>query len=256
MRSALWVFATMILVLVIPTNGFAESSFNALYARGNQHFEAGDFVAARDAYSTIIKQGGIDASVLYNLGNCYLKLTDIGHAILCYRQALRIEPGDEDILSNLTVARSLVREKIDIPAANGLYHWFVDVSQFMGIRLITVVTAVFWVISSVVLIIATMARRKRIRRKLFRGTFVSVIIFVVFAGLLFVLINEQQWTEYAVAVGSPVIARNGPGEHFTEVYQQHPGYEMKIKRRQAGWVEVLLANGYTAWVPNGTIENI
>jgi len=244
----------LILLLSLCSVGYAESSFDALYSRGNQYFEAGDYASARDAYNTIVKQGGIDASVLYNLGNCYLKLNDIGNAILCYRRALYINPRDEDIRSNLELARSIVPEKIDAVRAGGITNGLLEIGQATGASIITIITAVLWIISTLLLILAFTSRRKRTRRKLYRGTVVAFMMFAVFAGLLVIMIIDQQWTDHAVAVGDPVIARNGPGEHFTEVFQQHPGYEMKIQRYQAGWVEVVLANGYTAWVPGETVE--
>lgn len=244
------------LLVFIPFEVMAESSFDGLFQRGNEHFAAGDFSAAQDAYQTIVNQGGMDASVLYNLGNCHLKQGDIGWAILRYRQAIRIAPHDPDIIANLDVARSLVPDKIENSEASGIGVLLTRYASGLGSLMLTLLTAVTWLLTCGIIVVSAYSRRRRTRRKLTRVAICMGILFLGFSTLLTALVYEYHGIEYAVAVGDPVIARGGPGEHFTEVYQQQPGYEMKIKRYQDGYAEVSLANGYTAWVPGSSIAAI
>ena len=96
----------IVILMVFPAG--ANESFQALFAKANKHFESGDFKAASELYESIYKQGVSDKSVFYNLGNSMLKMGHLGEAIYYYRKALRIDPRDADVLTNLNIARSLV----------------------------------------------------------------------------------------------------------------------------------------------------
>ncbi len=66
----------------------------------------GDFAKAITIYKDIEKESGTSASLLCNLGNAYFKVGDYGNAMLCYRRALQLDPGNSvaknnaDYLSN------------------------------------------------------------------------------------------------------------------------------------------------------------
>jgi len=258
MQSAAgWVTVAVLLVSLVGIPGMAaagDSSFDSLFQLGNQHFKAGDFVSARDAYETLIRQGCNDPAVWYNLGNCYLKTGDIGRAVISYRRAARIRPGDADIHANLELARGLVAEPIEENTGGGLFHGVLAAAESVGAPALTVLTALIWVFLHGLLIAAIVARRKRMRRRLFRGAIGAAVIWIVIAAMLGTLIGDRELTRHAVAVGNPEIARSGPGEHFTDVYMQQPGYEMVVRREQSGWLEVILPNGYTGWVPRESVE--
>ena len=53
-------------------------------------------------YEKIIEDGGIkNAGLYYNLANAYLLSDNLGRAILNYRRAEKLDPGDPDIQKNL-----------------------------------------------------------------------------------------------------------------------------------------------------------
>ena len=77
----------------------------AAFEQANHEFAAGRFAAAAAGYEKLLATGGPRAAVYYNLGNCYQRLGQYGHAILAYERARLLTPRDPDLSANLALAR-------------------------------------------------------------------------------------------------------------------------------------------------------
>ena len=80
-----------------------------VFTQGNRHYDAGEYEAAIESYSTLVQRGVVDAHLYYNLGNAYYKAGMLGPAMLFYERAARLAPRDEDIAENRGLLRSLLR---------------------------------------------------------------------------------------------------------------------------------------------------
>ncbi len=246
----------MVFMLVVVSGMSANESFQALFDKANHHFESGDFQSARDLYVSIIQQGCISDKVFYNLGNCYLKLGDIGRAILSYKRAQRIAPRDPDVSANLELARTLVPERVQ-PIEPGLFLKVIrNIHQNLTLTETTWGAAVFYLLTISLAVASRLAVTKRYRRQLVKASLISLLFLLLISSILGGNIYNIEIRQSAVAVESEVISRSGPGDHFAEVYKQQSGYEMVVLRKQSGWAEVILENGYTGWIPERTIEFI
>jgi len=77
------------------------------YNRGCAQYQAGDYQGAMAAFSSVLRRAEdreIRFKSAYNLGNATFKMDDPGLAIEFYRQALRIDPGQENARHNLEIA--------------------------------------------------------------------------------------------------------------------------------------------------------
>jgi hypothetical protein len=248
--------STLILVgvcLCLPSNLYA-SDFEKLFETGNQHFRAGDIQQAKDVYLSIVNEGINNYKVFYNLGNSFFKTGDIGRAVYYFRRAQKLNVRDSDIRVNLDIARRVVDETESIHTSESLYQRLIAIAGYAGAFGLSVSTVVLWLITACVFVIAKTSRNRSVRRRMIRATVISLFLCLASVFLLGILVHHTEFVTHAVAVDDPVIARNGPGDHFTGIYEQQPGYEMIVKRRQNGWVEVALPNGFTGWVPAQSIK--
>jgi tetratricopeptide (TPR) repeat protein len=71
------------------------------FQQANRLFEEGKFAAAAQAYLGLINQGQVSSALLFNLGNVWLKIGQVGRARACYQLALELNPRDRDIRENL-----------------------------------------------------------------------------------------------------------------------------------------------------------
>jgi Ca-activated chloride channel family protein len=85
------------------------------YNRGCADYQAGDYKGATAAFSSVLRRAEereIRFRAAYNLGNAAFKQGDAAQAAEYYRQAIRIDPGQENARHNLELAlRKLENQK-------------------------------------------------------------------------------------------------------------------------------------------------
>ncbi len=79
----------------------AGAAPDRLWDLANTAYVNGDYAGAIAIYESILDRGLASARLYYNLGNAYFKEDRTGKAILFYRRALRLRPGNEDVRHNL-----------------------------------------------------------------------------------------------------------------------------------------------------------
>ena len=104
-------------VIVTSLTGLAFSSdngfFNAdkAFKSGIDQYNSADYPGAAESFSSIIDHGLKSGNVYFNLGNCRLKEGKIGQAILSFERARLFIPRDRDLVSNIGIARELIKQK-------------------------------------------------------------------------------------------------------------------------------------------------
>ncbi len=87
----------------------AEAAFaEGVRLRGDAA-KAGAYFRKAAGFMEQMRQHGVNNPLLHrNLGNAYVLANDLPHAILTYRQGLRLVPGDRGLSASLSEARELV----------------------------------------------------------------------------------------------------------------------------------------------------
>jgi len=75
---------------------------------------------AANGFQALVDDGGVNGRLYYNLGNTYLRLNQVGSAILYYRKAARRIPDDGRLAEGLRVARSVRRNDIPVTGQTAL----------------------------------------------------------------------------------------------------------------------------------------
>ena len=84
------------------------------YNRGCAEYEAGDYKGAMAAFSSVLRRGEekkIRFRAAYNLGNAAFKQGDVASAAEYYRQAIRIDPREENARYNLELALRRLKDQ-------------------------------------------------------------------------------------------------------------------------------------------------
>lgn len=210
------------------------------------------FTSAAQRFESLLAAGVDNGYLQYNLGNAYLQLGDLGRAILHYRRAQRLIPGDPLLAENLGVARARSLLTIAPTRHNAIlqtvFFWHGGTSPVS--RLIVAIGAyvVFWILLSF--------------RAFFRlpgltwGAVVSFLLALASGGSLAV----QQWQDRtapdAVILESDVTVYKGPGTAYQKQFEQplQAGVECRVREVRGEWREIELSDGSTGWVPQSAIE--
>lgn len=113
--QSLKTFSVFVLVsfvlLTTSTTVFATDNTNSAVDRLMTAYNAGKFKEAKETCLHQINEKTLNATWLYNLGNCYFQDGNLVNALLSYERARRLSPQDSDIIENL----NYVRSKLHLP---------------------------------------------------------------------------------------------------------------------------------------------
>ena len=99
--------AAIIVLALLATGAHAGGveTPQATFFRANALYADGRYGDAAAEYERVLATGVASANTWFNLGNARLKAGQIGPAVLAYKRAARLAPGDPDIRANLAFAR-------------------------------------------------------------------------------------------------------------------------------------------------------
>ncbi|MFZ1330945.1 MAG: tetratricopeptide repeat protein [Flavobacteriales bacterium] len=246
------------IVCLVPysnAKGIDMDNANTLMKLAEENYAEGNYTEALAIYDSLnVEFSGV--TLLYNMGNCHFKLGDIPRAILFFERALRLAPGDEDVLANLRLAREQIVDRVNAPEAFSLgstwsrFRAGGDPDQWARCTLWSVL-AIF-----VCLACALYFKPRFLRRLLFAFTTVSVITSIIaisFASYRYLEISDNS---QAIILTPKVDVRSEPREGSTVLFVLHKGTKVDIVQETKGWSEVSLPNGTVGWMPPATLERI
>lgn len=234
---------------------FAARSFAApqdLQQHAQDAYAKGDYSGALAAYDSLNADLS-SASLLFNIGNCHMKLGDVPHAILYYERALRLQPGAEDIQANLDYARSQVVDRVNqLPGFTLGSVWDrlrggKDVDQWAR-RSLWAGLLLFAFLAGIVLV-----RARMWRRTLIVGASLSLIALVMAAAFAAYRLHEVTDRSEAIIMQPKVDVHGEPREGATTVVMLHEGTKVSVLQEQNGWYEVKLSSGIVGWAPPSSL---
>lgn len=204
------------------------------------------FASAARHFENVAATGVINGRLEYNLGNCYLQLADIGRAILHYRRAQRLIPGDPLLVDNLKEARSRRLTSIQPRRSSTLIRGLFFPHFTTSIAARTRTALVCFIATWVVLMLRNFVRR--------RGVTIVAVVCAGTALSLGISVAVAQWSDRNAPAGvitsMDVIAYKGPGSGYQRRFEQplQPGAEFTLRGRRGGWWSIELPDGKSGWI--------
>ncbi len=205
-------------------------------------------------YEKLLASGLRNGRIEYNLGNAYFRTGDAGRALLHWRRAERLLPGDAQIAHNIEYARSRAPDKFETEsAAEALsivcfWHAWPLATRWHAALIFF---ACLW---------ACLALRLRYRAwALPAAACACGIAFSAMAGSAAVTLRHEAAAPPAVMVAEQTIVRQGNYEESEPVFTGpvHSGTEVRIVDDTRGaWVRVEFPNKKDGWVRRETVERI
>lgn len=239
---------------------FAPASLPAqqeIVVRGNQAYQEGRYLDAAEAYEAVIESGFVSAGLEYNLGNAYFKAGELGRAILHWERALALAPGDEDVQTNLELARSLTVDAVEpMPRV-----WLVSVVSwwvgFLPRGWLLGIVALGWLALTGGIVLRILGRASWLSEAGRWAAVGGTVVLVLFGPSLVVRETGLGLPERAVVLADQVHARSAPSsDEDATLFEIHEGTRVRIDQRAGEWLEVVLDDGKVGWVPGDVLEVI
>lgn len=248
-----------ILITVVATFTYAAQNSTAQYDKQYKHandlYKQGNYNDAAKIYEDLLHKG-VSAQLYYNLGNIYYKQNEIGHSILNYERALRLDPSFGDAKYNLDVAKQKLVDDLDPSASFFVKRWAESITESLSTNQWAVISIITFIIALALLMLFFFSRDKN-RRKLY--FYISLtFFFVTFVTVVMSGVRKQQLLTHsdAIIMNGAVTIKSSPDKSGTDLFQLHEGTKVHIKSTLSNWAEIEIVNGDEGWVEESTIERI
>lgn len=246
---------TFVLLLAASLPVRADSA-DQVFLTATQAYREGRFEDARSAFEQIRAAGYESPALYYNLGNVYYKTGDAARAVLFYERALRLAPGDEDILHNLQLVSLTLPDRIEAAPRLFIWDWWAAATTWIpaGVQAALVYALVLLLAGSLTGV--ALARTYGARRRWFIGAAVAAVAGAVMTGVLLARLSDLARDDRAVILASVTTAKNSPDDGSTDAFVLHGGARLTILTRAGDWWEIRLADGKVGWIRATAAEAI
>jgi tetratricopeptide (TPR) repeat protein len=245
MKSSLSTFLLMTVALfIIPFTTMAAVD-TSQFQEANGAYSRNDFSAAVERYESLLTEYGYSPGVLYNLANSYAQLGSIGKAVLNYERALRLTPGDSDIIGNL----QLIRHN------NGIFSAETSFSE----RLLHMMSMNQWIsLGGLGLIMITGVLLSTVRFKPAK----PIVTLVISCGIIIIMLAaistaalHQDWNS-SVVIDSKARLQISPFEGAATAGEIKEGRKVTPKKEHGEYLFVEDETGRTGWIAAAAIEPV
>ena len=248
MKSLLSYSALVLIGLCWVTNpvfGQVEEAVRA-FDEGNQLYKEGRYEDAIVAYERARTQGYTSGLLNYNLGNAYYRSDKLGQAIRFYEKAKILLPESEELLHNLSIAKSQTKDQFsELPLPAWATWWQGLVAKNGGRSLF------FGGLFVYLIAIGLFAHRIRTGTTnpwYRRARSLAVVLATVLLGLSFLASSQSGSYDMAVVIADETQLWEEPSLEGNMMMSIHEGLVLDLVQQQAEWAEVRLPNGTRGWV--------
>lgn len=238
----------MVVMVWLTGMGMAQSQ-KAWFEEGNAAYNEGSYEKALDKYNLIIEAGLESASLYYNMGNTYYKMKDFPHAILYYEKALKLDPGNEDIKTNLQIANLAIVDKIEPIPQSFILRWWNALKSLFAVDGWAWVSIASFAMLLCCLFLFLMARRIAWRKL---GFFAGILLLLVLALSVVFSIEKSHDLNHqdeAIVMTPTVTAKSSPSVTSVDLFVLHEGTKVRILDSTEEWSKIKIADGSVGWLP-------
>ncbi len=257
MKTRYKFFVTVLMLsLAFPLVATAQTDPDSCFAQAEKAYNGGKYDVALENYNAILEQGLVSAPLYYNMGNTYYKMKEYPKAILNYERALKLNPSNDDIKTNLEIARLAVVDKIDPIPQSFIIRWWNGLKNCFS--------ADGWATASLLLLgfllaclfIFLRAKRMALRKTGFFVGLLAAILLVFSVIFAFQKTDEMKHPDQAIVMSPTVTVKSSPNATSTDLFVLHEGSKVQLLDEADGWNKVKIANGSVGWLPTESMEVI
>lgn len=228
---------------VDPTAGMTA---NQLFDKAGRHYEKRQYDQAGEMYVDILARGVESAPVYFNLGNAMFKAGSLGYAVLYYHRALRLEPGDDDIVSNLEFAKLFTSIQMEGVKLNPVTTFLESMVGPYKLSLLAWLSS-FCFITFMALL--TVRYGVGLSGSLIRAGIVASLTLSIGVGLLTTFkYNNDYLVKRAVMIADECPVKSGPSKTLETEFEAAPGLVVEILSESGSYYNVLFENKRRGWI--------
>ena len=240
------------MLLVLFSNIFSKD-FDENFNKANNYYNNSKYLESIKIYESILAGGWESSNLYYNLGNSYFRQNQIGQSVWAYKKALKMDPRNEDLIKNLSIAEAKIKDRIILPDE----FYFVKVYGNFKSRY----TLKEWLLAGGIIVLFAVVSFLISEFHIFNNLkIVRVVkILILLTVTIHIVILDKFFDDdddkFGIIIDNQVKAYSGPfyGDNSI-LFNINEGTEVMIKQNQKNWTEIILLDGKRAWIISNKIR--
>ena len=241
-------------LLLLCLGGMRAQSATELFERGNEAYRNEDFEQAIQHYQQILEDKQVTNAALYfNLGNAYFKTGQLAEAILHYEKAAQLNPRDEEIRQNLSIARQKTVDQFETmpqPLLRAAYLFLIQLFKpDVWAKLAVIMAALFFIASAGYFF-------TRYKRPAFVAASAGLILGTLSVAGGFLHHQYQSHYQPAIVMSASSYVKSGPADSAEDAFILHEGTKVQITENYEGWRKIRLPDGKIGWIKREDVKRV
>ncbi|MDP2928917.1 MAG: hypothetical protein Q8O01_02485 [Candidatus Omnitrophota bacterium] len=227
----------------------------SLFYKAGSLYEKREYQKASEEYAKILDIDSESGPLYYNIGNTFFKMGKTGYAILAYKKAERLMPGDSDLKSNLAYAESLTEDSALQALPLNKLAWFFKL-PFRDYNLNTVaVTLIILYLMLIAMALAVIVN-SALKRRLAILFYPVLIGFLLTLGAFSIRYYDEEILSHGVVIAKEAECKYEPIDKSNNYYTLKEGQKALVLNTRNGWRRIRRLDGKMAWVKSDAVEEI
>jgi len=245
-----------LLETTMPGTDPDQANIDSLYLKANSLYQQGQYEPALEQFNAVILSGKESADLYYNMGNAAYRSNSIGHAILYYEKALKLEPAHEDAIHNLDfVSRYRLDTFEELPVLF-VGAWTTGFVQLFPEQTWSILALIFFMSILTGLLVYLFSRRMLLKKSAFICGLVALVLFVITISSALSRHRDIVNPDTGIILAPSVVVRSSPSESGTELFILHEGTKIEVNEEVSGWQNIKVIDGREGWILADDFESI
>lgn len=237
------------IIIVLVNSGYG-GGFELQFDAGNKEYLEGNYAKALEFWEQLIDEGYQGGSLFFNTGNAYYKLGAKGKAMLYWEKSAKFLGEDEDLKTNLTIARASLTDKTETLVRLPVWNWLDNIrNRFSPMTLSWIaILACFAIFLTIGL--RRWLLKKAVHKKLLKVfVWVWVWMFVLSSGFIWLNVRDAKHNQSGIIVKVEIEVLSAPTISTGKLlFTLHEGTKVKVLRKLRGWYEVEVSKDKQGWM--------
>lgn len=230
---------------------------NELFNQGNSLYNEGNYQEAIDTYERILNTKNHSAELYFNLANAYYKQNRIAPSVYYYEKALQLAPNDEDIKNNMSFAKNMTIDAIEVIPEMGfskITNQVINKYSFDVWALLSIALVVAFVVLFLLYYYSYTSAKKRIA---FLSGIMALTMALTTLVFAFQRYDYEQQDKPAIVFAQESEIKNEPNLRSEIAFKLHEGTKVQVLEiYDKNWTKIKLTDGKTGWIPSEDIKEL
>lgn len=242
-------------VLLFSVFAFSQTP-EALFSKANTQYKNGNYSKAIELYLAIEKQGLHSDKLYYNLGNSYYKLNKVAPSIYYYEKALKLNPANDDVISNLAFAKRMTIDVIEELPKTFLQKFSENVILKYSFDTWAIIAVIGSFFAAILFLIYYFSINSNIKLIFFNASILGLFVLIISTFFAFKNYDLVKNTKEAIIFTDKIEVKNAPTTTSDNVFELHEGTKVQVLDELDNWKKIKLADGKIGWITKSNLKII